>query len=146
MYNVSQYDRMHQITVYLLGLGGAAQRKSDSFPTGASALSPNARMTATSLVSARIASILSQDFSTFACICMWPWPEHVAHRCPLHIAFCLHAPRSPFSLLFFHSLTQSHTINTSLASASPSHTPPSVIDAALGIATGAYSLSRGSIK
>ncbi|KAN0105476.1 hypothetical protein V8E52_011002 [Russula decolorans] len=52
MYNVSQYDRMHQITVYLLGWG--EQRKSDLFPS-ASALCPNARMTTTSLLSARMA-------------------------------------------------------------------------------------------
>jgi hypothetical protein len=53
---------------------------------------------------------------------------------------CILPPRFPFSLT--HSLTHSHTVNSSLASASPSHTPLSVVDAALGIATGACSVSR----
>jgi hypothetical protein len=143
MYNVPQYDRMHQITVYLVGWGGD-QCKSDSFPS-ASALSPNARMTTTSLLSARIASILTQDASTSARICMWLRSEHVAHS--LSSPRCILPPSSPFSLLvLLHSLTHPHTINSSLASASPSHTPPSVVDGAHSIATGACSLSRVSTK
>src|SRR6267154_5868550 len=93
-YNLSQIDRMHQITVSLLGWG--EQRKSNSFPS-ASALSLNARMTTTSLLNARIASILSHYIRTyFACGCdlgMSPT------RCPLHIAFCLHAPHSMLPVL-----------------------------------------------
>ena len=59
---MSQYDRMHQTSLY--PLAGENQRKSDSFPR-ASALSSNARMTITALLIARIASIPSQKASTF---------------------------------------------------------------------------------
>ena len=60
-------------------------------------------------------------------ICMWPWPEHVAHllsspRFILHPRSKVQGPCSPFSLLFFlRSQTHSHSINSSLVSASPSH-------------------------
>ena len=56
--------------------------------------------------------------------------------CPLHVTFCVHAPRSPSPLLFIlHSPTHSHTINHSLASASLPHSSACLVDAAFCIAT-----------
>lgn len=74
--------------------------------------------------------------SRFACGCGL---RHVAHS--LSSPPCILPLHSPCSLVFLlHLHTHTFRINSSLASASPSHIPPSVVDAALGIAIGACTL------